>query len=48
MGEHQLPVWVIFAILGGFSFIYANLCSIDRFFSSIPFYYILVARFIAH
>jgi len=36
------PVFAIMMIVGGYSFLFANTCSVDRFFSSIPFYYLMV------
>jgi hypothetical protein len=42
----NFPFFVIFAIFGFFSFFKANLCSVDRFFSSIPFYYVMLAQFV--
>jgi len=47
-GENRLifhfPDFVILAIFGFFSFFFANVCSIDRFLSTIPYYYILLAK----
>ena len=40
----NFPSFVIVLILGCFSFGKANLCSVDRFLSAIPFYYIMLAE----
>lgn len=39
------PNYVILLILGLFSFVSANLCSVDRFMSAIPYYYIILSDF---
>ena len=39
------PVFVTTLIIGVYSFLFANPCSIDRFFSSMPFYPIALAEF---
>ena len=39
------PVFVTTLIIGVYSFLFANPCSIDRFFSSMPFYSIALAEF---
>ena len=39
------PVFVTTLIIGLYSFLFANPCSIDRFFSSMPFYSIALAEF---
>lgn len=39
------PNYVILLVLGIFSFVSANLCSVDRFMSAIPHYYIILAEF---
>lgn len=40
------PNFVVLMILGSFSYLNANLVSIDRFFSALPLYYIAVAKYL--